>query len=352
MNIAITRCSKPKEKPSFKNLPFGKFFSDHMLLSEFATSTGWQGTRIVPYEFFQLDPAASVLHYGQALFEGLKAFKQVDGTIVIDNPKFNFRRMSQGAERLCLTPPTEEIFVEGLKAFVSLEKDWIPDDRGCSLYLRPTLIGTEAFLGVRPSEKILFFVIASPVGNYYAQGLQPLRIWVEEEYLRAGPGGLGFTKAAANYANSLKAAMEAKKRGCAQVLWLDVNRKYIEEVGTMNIFFVFKNEVVTPFLDGTILEGKVRGCVLQLLKEWGVPVNERKVELQEIRDRAASGDLIEAFGTGTAAVISPVGEFAAQNWSLKVGEEQMGALSQRIYNEVIDIQMGTKPDRHNWMLKV
>lgn len=350
--ITIRRIENPKQKPSADSLGFGRYFTDHMFLASYSTQKGWHNSRITPYEPLPLDPSASVLHYGQALFEGMKAFRHKDNSCVLFRPEFNWARMVEGAERLCMVAPPKELFIEGISALVNIDKDWVPKEDGCALYIRPTLIGTEGFLGVRPAEEYLFFTILSPVGSYYGEGTKPVKIWVEEEYLRAAPGGLGATKAAANYAGSLKAATQAKKNSYAQVLWLDVQREYVEEVGTMNVFFVFENEIVTPSLEGTILGGGVRNSIITLLKSLDRPVVERKVKLEEIRAGIESGRLKEVFGTGTAAVISPVGELAAKNWKLTINNNEIGPVSRFLYDELVGIQNGTKVDKFEWLHKV
>lgn len=351
--ISIIKTSNPLPKPNSKSLGFGQYFTDHMFVASYSKAKGWYDLKITPYGPLALDPAASVLHYGQALFEGMKAFKQVNGDIALFRSEFNWKRMQMGAERLCMQAPPFEIFKEGIKQLIKLDQDWIPSEKGSALYIRPTLIGSEGFLGVRPADEYLFFVILSPVGAYYQTGLAPVSIWVEEELSRAAPGGLGATKAAANYASSLKAANDAKKNNYAQVLWLDVTKKYIEEVGTMNVFFVFENEIVTPSLaDGTILAGGMRDSVITLLKKWNRPVVERKIELQEIQEGAAHGHLLEVFGTGTAAVISPVGELAAANWKFHINHGKTGELTNQLYQELTDIQYGIKPDTLGWVEKI
>ena len=347
--LSVRLNDSPKVKPGAQNLGFGQHFSDHMLVANYNGKTGWGPAEIRPYGPLEIDPAASVLHYGQALFEGMKAFRQKDGRCVLFRPEYNWERMRKGAERLCMQAPPQELFLHGIARLVDLEKEWIPSTPGASLYIRPTLIGTEGFLGVRPSENYMFFVILSPVGSYYGEGVKPLKIWVEDLYIRASPGGLGATKAAANYAASLKAAQESKKAGFSQVLWLDVNREYIEEVGTMNVFFVLENEIVTPALDGTILSGGTRDSVLQLLKSWNLPVSERKIKVSEIREASAQGKLKEVFGTGTAAVISPVGELSSRQWKIQLDGEKSGPLAQRLYNELTSIQYGTQPDAFKWL---
>lgn len=343
---------RPLPKPDANNLGFGQYFSDHMFIAKYTDDKGWHDFKIMPYGPLHIDPAASALHYGQALFEGMKAFRQKNGDIALFRMEYNWKRMQMGAERLCMVAPPKEVFLQGIRELVKIDQDWIPEQKGSALYIRPTLIGSEGFLGVRPAREYIFFVILSPVGSYYKSGLSPVSIWVEEEYSRAAPGGLGATKAAANYASSLKAAYEAKKHDYSQVLWLDTTKTYVEEVGTMNVFFVFKNEIVTPALEGTILAGGMRDSVITVLKQWGLPVVERKVKLQEIYDGAVNGNLREAFGTGTAAVISPVGEFASKKWKVKINNSQMGDLTQKLYQELTDIQYGYKADTLNWIEKL
>ncbi|MFN9067617.1 MAG: branched-chain amino acid aminotransferase, partial [Bdellovibrionales bacterium] len=329
--IPIQKNSTPKVKPSPQQLGFGKYFSDHMYSVKYQSTKGWYSAQITPYAPLQIDPGASVLHYGQALFEGMKAFRQINGDCVLFRPQFNWKRLCEGADRLCMQAPPMEMMIEGVHQLVRLEKDWIPEEKGSSLYIRPTLIGTESFLGVRPSEEYLFFVICSPVGSYYTEGSAPIKIWVEDQYLRASPGGLGATKAGANYAASLKAAQLAKKKGYAQVLWQDVNHQYIEEVGTMNVFFVIGDEIITPELDGSILPGGVRDCAMTLLKDKGYRVSERKLAKQEIIDAHQSGQLKEAFGTGTAAVISPIGDLGSNTFNIKINDSKIGPVATWLY---------------------
>jgi branched-chain amino acid aminotransferase len=349
MQITTIKTLSPAAKPDPTNLGFGKYFTDHMFLAKYSKDKGWHDAKICPREALPLDPAASVLHYGQALFEGMKAFKQEDGKIALFRPEFNWQRLCDGAERLCMVAPPKELFLKGIEELVKFDQDWIPTNKNTSLYIRPTLIGTEGFLGVRPSEEFLFFVILSPVGSYYAEGAAPVKIWVETDYLRAAPGGLGATKAAANYAGSLKAAFKAKQKGYSQVLWLDVNHEYIEEVGTMNVFFVFKNEIVTPALDGTILSGGVRDSVIRLLKATGQKVTERKIKIRELTDAQTKCELLEMFGTGTAAVISPVGELASQDWKLSISEQKMGPVAANLYSQLTRMQYGQTADTFSWL---
>jgi branched-chain amino acid aminotransferase len=341
--------TSPKPLPPSKDLKFGQIFTDHWFWSKYKEGQGWYDSRIEPYGKVSIDPAASVFHYGQALFEGMKAFRRPDKSIWMFRPEFNHTRMCDGAARLCLEAPPKELFMQGIRELVQADERWVPFEENCSLYVRPTLIGTEGFLGVRPSREYLFYVLLSPVSSYYAAGSQTVRIWVEDKALRAAPGGLGATKAGANYAASLQAAVEAKKRGYAQVLWLDVQHEGIEEVGTMNVFFVLKDEVVTPALNGSILAGGVRDSVLQLLRKEGTRVSERRITIGEVAERFARGELLEAFGTGTAAVISPIGELNFRGQSLVIHGNEPGPVASRLQKTITGIQLGTVPDAFNWM---
>lgn len=348
-NIQRRLSTQLKPIPPAADLSFGRYFTDHWIHARFRRKAGWSDLQIEPYGAFSIDPAASVLHYGQALFEGMKAFTQNDGKVVLFRPDFNCHRMHEGAKRLCLEPPPRELFMQAIRELVSLESRWVPREPGCSLYIRPTLIGTEPFLGVRPSDEVMFFVILSPVGAYYAKGFRPLRIWIESESVRAAPGGLGATKAGANYAASLQAALHAKDRGFDQVLWLDVEHSGIEEVGTMNVFFVFKDEIVTPALDGSILAGGMRDSILHVLRHEGAKVSERRLTVDELMERQERGELLEAFGTGTAAVIAPIGEFCHRERCFKVQSGGVGTLSQRLLDTMSGIQSGRLPDPFNWI---
>lgn len=353
ISIKAVDPSRLKVIPDVKDLRFGQHFSDHWFRAKFVEGKGWDEGVIEPYGSLNLDPAASVFHYGQALFEGMKAFRRDDGEIVLFRPEFNFERMCAGAERLCLTPPTRDVFFTGLRELLKLDQRWVPADEGGSLYIRPTLIGTEGFLGVRPSREVIFYILLSPAGGYYANGADPVRIWVEDHALRAAPGGLGATKAGANYAASLQAGQKAKERGYAQVLWLDVAREGIEEVGTMNVFFVFKAgdavEVATPALNGSILPGGVRDSVLHLLRRQGFATNERRITMTEVADRHARGELSEAFGTGTAAVISPIGELNYQGRPLIIHQGQIGPVAKGLHDEITGLQRGRRPDPLGWI---
>lgn len=349
MQIEIRKTTEHRVKMPVSQLGFGKYFSDHMFLMDYQGGR-WQRPRIEPYGPLSLEPGACVLHYSQCLFEGQKAFRGKGGKVRLFRPRFHAERMAKGTRRLCMPAIPEEDYLAAVRTIVDLDRDWVPDTRGASLYIRPTLIGTEAFLGVRPAEKYLFFIITSPVGAYYSEGFNPVKIWVEEEFVRAAPGGLGAVKAGANYAASLSAFINAKAKGYSQVLWLDaLNKEKVEEVGTMNVFFRFRDHVVTPPLGGTILNGATRDCVLRMLADWKVPTEEREITLTEVIEGYRNGTLLEAFGSGTAAVISPIGELAAKGQSMKFGEGKPGELTQRLFDEITGIQYGEKPDPYGWI---
>lgn len=351
--VTITRTSSPKTRPPADQLGFGRYFTDHMFIARYSKSQGgWYSSAVVPYAPLALDPCASVLHYGQALFEGMKAFRQKDGNIAIVRPHFNWERMQIGAARLCMEAPPEHIFMSGLEELLKVDQDWIPTHPGTSMYIRPTLIATEAFLGVRPSNEYIFYVVLSPVSSYYSEKSPAIKIWVEKEYTRAAPGGLGATKAAANYAGSLKAALGAKEKGYAQVLWLDVNKKYVEEVGTMNVFFVVNGKVLTPKLTGTILEGGTRAMAIELLKRSGRTVEERNVSLEELIKAHHAGTLTEAFGTGTAAVIAPIGDLSSEDFQILFKSKDnsgMGPVAADLYKQITQLQTGLVPDIDGWL---
>ncbi len=335
---------------SAAELGFGRFFTDRMFVMEWTAERGWHGGRVAPRAALSLDPAAAVLHYGQALFEGLKALRDADGRARVFRLDRHARRMAGGAERLCVPVVPPELFEDAVLRLLRADEGAIPREPEASLYIRPTLIATEAFLGVRAAQAYTFFIICSPVGPYFAEGARPLRIWVERDEVRAVRGGLGAVKTGANYVASLHAAARAKQAGYAQVLWLDgVDRKYLEEVGTMNVFVRLRDEVVTPPLDGTILPGVTRDAVLALLGDWGVPARERRMSIDEVVAAHADGRLEEAFGTGTAAVIAPIGELGIGDRVLTVRDGAVGPLAARLLDEIAGIQRGARPDRHGWM---
>ncbi|MEQ8235910.1 MAG: branched-chain amino acid aminotransferase [Syntrophomonadaceae bacterium] len=351
--ITIQKNPNPKTKPDPNALGFGQLFTDHMFIMDYTEGRGWHSPRIVPYGPLPLDPSIMVVHYGQATFEGLKAYKTQDGHIQLFRPYSNMERMNISNERLCIPALDVDFAVEAIKKLVEVDQDWIPEAEGTSLYIRPFIFATDPYLGVRPSHTYYFIVILSPVGAYYPEGINPVKIYVEDNYVRAVVGGLGFTKTPANYAASLKAQVVAHEKGYTQVLWLDgVEKKYIEEVGTMNVFFKIGGVVVTPALEGSILGGITRDSTIKLLKSWGIPVEERKLSIQEVYEAHAAGKLDEAFGTGTAAVISPVGELSYEGKVIAINDGKIGELSQRIYDTITGIQNGTLADPFNWIVRV
>lgn len=341
-----------KEKPLDSELVFGRAFTDHMMIVDYVEGEGWKDHRIVPYEPLTIDPAAIIFHYGQTVFEGLKAYLSEEGNIRLFRPEQNMRRMNLSCERLCMPEINEALALEGLKQLLQIDKEWIPKSEGTSLYIRPFMIATEAYLGVAPSTKYRFMIILSPVGAYYKEGIQPVKILVENDYVRAVAGGTGTAKTAGNYAASLKAQEVADKKGYSQVLWLDgVEKKYIEEVGSMNVFFKINGEIVTPALNGSILEGITRKSIIELLQHWGYAVTERKVSMEEIKEAHRLGTLEEAFGTGTAAVISPIGEFNWKDEKFIINDHQTGEVSKRLYETLTGIQTGKVEDPFNWTIE-
>lgn len=352
--ITVELTKNPKAKPTDETkLGFGQIFTDHMFIMNYDEGEGWHNPRIVPYAPLQMDPAAMCLHYGQEVFEGMKAYKSVNGDVLLFRPEKNMARLNNSNERLCIPKIDEEFSVEAIRKLVEIEKDWIPSAEGTSLYIRPFIIAVDPHVGVHPAHHLMFIVICSPVGAYYPEGLNPVKIYVEENYVRAVRGGIGFAKTAGNYAASLKAQDEAAEQGYTQVLWLDgVERKYVEEVGTMNVFFVFENEIVTPALQGSILPGITRMSTLELLRSWGLNVSERKLSVAEIEKAYDEGKLKEAFGTGTAAVISPIGQLKAGDKVMEINNNQIGELSQKLYDTMTGIQWGKIKDTMGWTLKV
>lgn len=351
--ITIEKTKNPKPKPDQNSLGFGQFYTDHMFVMDYTEGKGWHDPRIVPYGPVELDPATMIFHYGQATFEGLKAYKARNGKILLFRPYKNMERMNISNERLCIPTLDPEFAVEAIKAIVRMDQDWIPEADDTSLYIRPFVIATDPYLGVRPAQTYKFIIILSPVGAYYPEGINPVKIYVEKEYVRAVKGGLGFTKTPANYAASLKAQEEAKRKGYTQVLWLDgVEKKYIEEVGTMNVFFKVNGEVITPSLEGSILAGITRDSTINLLKSWGVKVTEKKISVTELYEAHARGQFEEAFGTGTAAVISPIGELNWDGRIIAINDGKTGELSARIYNAITGIQSGQNKDEFGWTVEV
>jgi branched-chain amino acid aminotransferase len=352
-SIKITKTTAPKAKPDPKTLQFGKVFTDHMFLLNYETGKGWHDARVVPYGALEMEPSSMVFHYAQEVFEGMKAYRTPDGGIQLFRPYDNARRMNDSCERLCIPPVPEDLFVEAVKTLVKVDADWVPSEPDTSLYIRPFIIATDAALGVHASHTYLFCVICSPVGAYYAEGINPVKIYVESQDVRAVKGGTGYTKCGGNYAASIRAGERAEQNGYAQVLWLDgVERKYIEEVGSMNVLFKIDGKVVTPKLTGSVLPGITRRSCLELLRAWGVPVEERLISAQELFDAADSGKLEEAWGSGTAAVISPVGEMGWEDRHVVIHGGKIGELTQRLYDTLTGIQWGKQPDPYGWVVKV
>ena len=352
LDIKIERTTNPKEKPTGK-LGFGKVFTDHMFIMNYTNGKGWHDPRIVPYQDLTLSPAAMVFHYGQEMFEGLKAYKGIHGETLLFRPDMNGKRTNDTNDRLCIPQIPVEDFVQAVKAIVKVDEDWIPTEPGTSLYIRPFIIATEPFLGVDVSDTFLFMIILSPSGAYYESGLEPVGIWIEDDYVRAVRGGMGFAKTGGNYAASLAAQVKAHDDGYSQVLWLDgVERKYIEEVGAMNIFFKIDGKIVTPMLNGSILPGITRNSVLQLCRDWGMEVEERRISVDELLQAQKDGKLEECFGTGTAAVISPVGKLRYKDDVMVIGGGKIGPVSHKIYDTVTGIQLGKLEDKFGWRVVV
>lgn len=355
LEITLHKASpeQKRKKPDQDKLGFGVHFSDHIFTARWNREKGWHDAEIKPYQDFALDPAAMVFHYGQAIFEGLKAYRGKDGQVLLFRPKDNLERLNRSALRMCMPRIPVDRILQALKALVYLDREWIPEAEGATLYIRPTMIATEPALGLRPADEYLFFIINSPVGAYYSEGFNPVKIYVEDTYVRAVPGGVGEAKTAGNYAASVKALTEAQKKGYTQVLWLDaIERRYIEEVGTSNIFFVLGDELITPPINGTILPGITRDSVLQLARDRGLNVVERPVTIDEVIEAAENGTLKEAFGTGTAAVISPVGELCYKDRNIVINNGQSGELSRHFFDELQALQRGFRDDVHNWVVRV
>ena len=342
-----------KAKPAQDNLGFGQYFADHMFLMKWDKQNGWHDAEICPFADFQISPAAMVFHYGQAIFEGMKAYRGKDDQVFLFRPNDNLERMNLSALRMCMPRFPVDKVLKGLRALLYLDREWIPSEPGASLYIRPTMIASEPMLGVKPAAEYLFYIILCPVGAYYAEGFNPTKIYVSEKYVRAVKGGVGEAKAAGNYAASLFASEEAKKAGYTQVLWLDAcEHKYIEEVGTSNIFFLIEDELITPPLEGSILKGITRDSVLQLASEWNIPVNEKRMSIDEVITAIENGSLQEVFASGTAAVISPVGEFLYKDTKYTVNDNKVGKLTQKLFDELQGIQRGEIDDSRKWSFRV
>lgn len=351
--IEIQITSNRKEKPSYSNIKFGKNYTDHMFIMDYSREKGWHDPRIVPYQPITLDPAATIFHYGQTVFEGLKAYGSENEEAFLFRPEENIKRLNKSSVRMCIPEVDEELALEALIKLVSIDRDWIPTAEGMSLYIRPFTISTEPNLDVTPSQSYRFMIIMSPVGSFYKEGMNPVKIAVESDYVRAVRGGTGNAKTAGNYAAAMIVQEMASASGYSQVLWLDgKENKYIEEVGSMNVFFKINGEVVTPALSGSILEGITRKSVIELLKYWGIPVSERRISIEELHDAYQRGHLEEAFGSGTAAVISPIGELCWKNEKMVINGGKTGELSLRVYEALTGIQTGKEEDPFGWRVKV
>lgn len=349
--IKVSLIPTKKQKPATDQLVFGTYFTDHMFVMDYTEGKGWHDPRIVPYQPLSLDPAAMIFHYGQSVFEGLKAYYTKDEHIRLFRPDRNFHRINNSNDRLCIPKIDEEFALTALKKLVLIDREWIPREPGTSLYIRPFIISTEPQLGVAPSKQYKFIIIMSPVGSYYKEGINPVKIAVERNYVRAVKGGTGSAKTGGNYSSSLKAQEESEEVGYSQVLWLDGREhKYIEEVGSMNIFFKINGEIVTPALNGSILPGVTRDSIIQLLKYWNKPVSERQISIDEVYQAYKNGQLEEAFGTGTAAVISPIGEFLWQNEKLVVNNGEIGTATKKLYDTLTGIQNGIIDDPFGWCI--
>ncbi len=341
-----------KQKPDFSNLGFGKYFTDHMFVMEYDGANGWHNARIVPFDYIPIHPASTVLHYGAEIFEGMKAYKTKDGYQMF-RPYENAKRMNDSAERLCLPTIPEEDFVNAITELINVDYEWIPNKEGTSLYIRPYMFGNDEALGVHAVKRATFVVILSPVGNYYAEGLNPVKISIENQDVRAVRGGTGYAKCGGNYAASLRAGKRAEEKGISQVLWLDgVERKYIEEVGAMNVMFKIKGEIVTPMLTGSVLPGITRKSCIEILRNWGYKVTERLISVDELLNAVKNGELEEAWGTGTAAVVSPIGQLFYEDVNYIVSNNQIGELTQKLYDELTGIQWGKVEDKYSWVKKV
>ena len=350
MQLTINTTDQLKNKPDQTNLGFGTLFTDHMFNMDYNTEKGWHAPRIDPYAPISMDPSTMVLHYGQAVFEGLKAYRTDSDEIQLFRPRDNFRRLNRSCKKLCIPQFDEELALDGLKQLLAIEKQWVPGAEGTSLYIRPTIVAMDPFLGVRASFTYRFFIILSPVGAYYPEGFNPVKIWVTRDHVRAVRGGIGDAKTPGNYAASLYAGEEAHKHGFTQVLWLDgVEQKYIEEVGAMNIFFLIDNELVTPELNGSILPGITRDSVVALAKHWDMKVSERRISIDDVMQAHASGTLQEVFGSGTAAVISPVGQLRYGDQTINIGDGRVGPVANRFYKAIMDIQYGKADDSLGWI---
>ncbi len=353
LDIKLELTKTPKEKPDPHHLPFGDIPTDHMFVMNYTEGKGWHDPRIVPYGPISLDPSAMVLHYAQEVFEGMKAYRAPDDRILLFRPMENVKRLNNSCDRLCIPQLNEEDVLQAITTLVKVEQDWIPRLKDTSLYIRPFVFATEPHLGVRPARTYLFMIILCPVGAYYPEGLDPVKIYMETKYVRAVPGGVGHVKTGGNYASSLKSQVEAEESGYHQVLWLDgVERRYIEEVGAVNMMFKVDGKIITPELHGSVLPGITRKSAIQALKYMGYEVEERRIAIDELYELWKADKLEEAFGTGTAAVISPVGEIKWNDHIMPINNEKIGEVSQKLYDFLTDIQNGRIEDPFGWSYEV
>lgn len=349
MEIKITKTDCPKEKPDSATLGFGKIFTDHMFMMDYSAGRGWHDARIIPFQNISIHPASTVLHYGSEIFEGLKAYRREDGVVQLFRPIENVRRMNNSAERLCLPQIPEDDAMQIIETFVSLEQDWTPSAPGTSLYLRPFMYGNDESLGVHAVQNATYVIIASPVGSYYKEGINPVKIMIEDEDVRAVRGGTGYAKCGGNYAASNRAGQRAEEKGYSQVLWLDgVERRYIEEVGAMNVMFKINGEIVTPALTGSILPGITRKSCIEVLRDEGYTVNERLLSVDELGEALKNGTLEEAWGCGTAAVVSPIGELCYKDTKYTINNGEIGKVTQHLYDTLTGIQWGKIEDTRGW----
>lgn len=352
-DIVFQPAQNKKSKPDMSKVAFGSYFTDHMFVMNYEEGKGWHSLRIVPYAPFELDPATTMLHYGQGIFEGMKAYRTPEGHVQLFRPHENIRRMNKSAQRLCIPEIDEGLFMSALDKFIAIEKDWVPSEPGTSLYLRPFIFAADAIIGLHVAKNYIFSIIACPVGNYYEEGINPVSIFVEDRDVRAVRGGVGEAKTAANYAASIRASQVAADAGYTQVLWLDgVKQKYIEEVGSMNVMFKIDGRIVTPALQGSVLDGITRKSCIELLRSWDIPVVERQIAINELVEAVSSGKLEEAFGTGTAAVVSPIGLIAYGDKTYKINNGKIGETTQRLYDQLTAIQWGKSPDLFGWTHQV
>ncbi len=353
LDIKITKTQNPKVKPDENELGFGRYFTDHMFVMDFNKKDGWHDARIVPFDNITLHPACTVFHYGSEVFEGLKAYRRADGGVQMFRPIENAKRLNSSAERLCLPQIPVEDTLQILDTFISCEKDWVPSKPGTSLYIRPFLFGCDPFLGVHSVDNAIFMIITSPVGSYYKEGINPVGIMIEDEDVRAVRGGTGYTKCGGNYAASNRAGEKAEKKGYSQVLWLDgVHRKYIEEVGAMNVMFKIDGEVITPALNGSILPGITRMSCIEVLKDKGYKVSERLISIDELEEALMAGKLEEAWGCGTAAVVSPIGQLEYKDEIFVINDKKIGPVTQELYDTLTSIQWGRSEDKYGWIRPV